>query len=60
MLYKLAAKSFKTIKGATFVYFFSLTLSTMIYYSFSAMTYDQSLIRRASQDVSIDNIFKAW
>ena len=26
----------------------------MIYYSFSAMTYDQSLVRRASPDTSID------
>lgn len=55
MLYKLAAKSFLKQSRGYLVYFFSLTLSTMIYYSFSAMTYDQSLIRRASQDVSIDN-----
>jgi len=58
MLYKLAAKSFLKQSRGYLVYFFSLTLSTMIYYSFSAMTYDQSLIRRASQDVSIDNILK--
>lgn len=55
MLYKLAAKSFLKQSRGYLVYFFSLTLSTMIYYSFSAMTYDQSLIRRASQDVAIDN-----
>ncbi|OTP09626.1 hypothetical protein A5844_002406 [Enterococcus sp. 10A9_DIV0425] len=58
MLYKLAVKSFLKQSRGYLIYFFSLTLSTMIYYSFSAMTYDQSLIRRASQDVSINNILK--
>lgn len=54
MLYKLAVKSFFRQSRGYLVYFFSLTLSVMIYYSFSAMTYDQSLVRRASQDTSID------
>ncbi|EME8217315.1 ABC transporter permease [Enterococcus faecium] len=54
MLYKLAVKSFFRQSRGYLVYFFSLTLSVMIYYSFSAMTYDQSLVRRASPDTSID------
>lgn len=54
MLYKLAAKSFMRQSRGYLVYFFSLVLATMIYYSFSAMTYDKSLIRRTSQDFSID------
>ncbi|HFU5903167.1 ABC transporter permease [Enterococcus faecium] len=54
MLYKLAVKSFFRQSRGYLVYFFSLTLSVMIYYSFSAMTYDQFLVRRASQDTSID------
>ncbi len=54
MLYKLAVKSFFLQSRGYLVYFFSLTLSVMIYYSFSAMTYDQSLVRRASPDTSID------
>ncbi|EGP4852780.1 ABC transporter permease [Enterococcus faecium] len=53
MLYKLAVKSFFRQSRGYLVYFFSLTLSVMIYYSFSAMTYDQSLVRRASPDTSI-------
>lgn len=53
MLYKLAVKSFSAVTRLSCL-FFSLTLSVMIYYSFSAMTYDQSLVRRASQDTSID------
>lgn len=54
MLYKLAVKSFFRQSRGYLVYFFSLTLSVMIYYSFSAMTYEQSLVRRASPDTSID------
>lgn len=57
MLYKLAAKSFMRQSRGYLVYFFSLVLATMIYYSFSAMTYDKSLIRRTSQDFSIDAFF---
>ena len=57
MLYKLAAKSFMRQSRGYLVYFFSLVLATMIYYSFSAMTYDKSLIRQTSQDFSIDTFF---
>lgn len=57
MLYKLAAKSFMRQSRGYLVYFFSLVLATMIYYSFNAMTYDKSLIRRTSQDFSINAFF---
>lgn len=50
MLYKLAAKSFLRQSRGYLVYFFSLTLSTMIYYSLSTITYDQLLSRRANQE----------
>lgn len=54
MLYKLAARSLLRQSRGYLIYFFSLTFSVMIYYSFNSMTYDQSLVRRASQDGSID------
>lgn len=54
MLYKLAARSLLRQSRSYLIYFFSLTFSVMIYYSFNSMTYDQSLVRRASQDGSID------
>lgn len=56
MLYKLAAKSFLRQSRGYLVYFFSLTLSTMIYYSFSTISYDQLLNRRTQQD-SLLNVF---
>ncbi|AFM69193.1 hypothetical protein [Enterococcus hirae] len=56
MLYKLAAKSFLRQSRGYLVYFFSLTLSTMIYYSFSTISYDQLLNRRTQQD-SLFNVF---
>jgi putative ABC transport system permease protein len=56
MLYKLAAKSFFRQSRGYLVYFFCMTLSVMIYYSFNAMTYDQSLIRLAAQSLAIDNV----
>ncbi|WP_165003033.1 MULTISPECIES: ABC transporter permease [unclassified Enterococcus] len=54
MLYKLAAKSFLRQSRGYLVYFLSLTLSVMIYYSFSALTFDQTLVRRVNQDSSLD------
>lgn len=56
MLYKLAAKSFFRQSRGYLVYFFCMTLSVMIYYSFNAMTYDQSLIRLSAQSLAIDNV----
>ncbi|MEY8446303.1 ABC transporter permease [Enterococcus ratti] len=57
MLYKLAAKNFLQQSRGYLVYFFSLTLSTMIYYSFSAITYDRLLSRRTNTDVLFNTFF---
>ena len=53
MLYKPAVKSFSAVTRLSCL-FFQFDFIRTIYYSFSAMTYDQSLVRRASQDTSID------
>ena len=55
MLYRLASRSFMQQLRIYFGYFLSMSIAVMIYYSFSAMTYDQPLLRRASQDVRIEN-----
>ncbi|MBF8807649.1 MAG: ABC transporter permease [Enterococcus lacertideformus] len=57
MLYKLAAKSFLRQSRGYLVYFFSLTLSTMIYYSFSAITYDRLLSQRTNHDDVFSTFF---
>ncbi|MGM0123602.1 hypothetical protein IGI37_000974 [Enterococcus sp. AZ194] len=58
MVYKLAARSFFRQLQVYFGYFVSMAIAVMIYYSFSAMTYDQPLLRRASQDVRIESFLR--
>ncbi|KAF1297089.1 hypothetical protein BAU15_05930 [Enterococcus sp. JM4C] len=58
MVYRLAVRSFLKQLQVYFGYFLSMAVAVMIYYSFSAMTYDQPLLRRASQDVRIESFLK--
>lgn len=57
MLYKLTAKSFLRQSRGYLVYFFSLTFSTMIYYSLSTITHDEILNRRTSQESLFNGFF---
>lgn len=56
MLYKLSWRSFLKQFRNYGVYLISITMAVMIYYSFNAMTHDQPLTKRASQDIKIENI----
>lgn len=56
MYAKLAWRSFLKQFRNYAVYFLATTLAVMIYYSFSAMTFDQPLIKQAAQDVRIDGV----
>ncbi|BCA85255.1 ABC transporter permease [Enterococcus saigonensis] len=56
MLYKLTWRSFIKQARNYGVYLISITMAVMIYYSFNAMTHDQPLTKRASQDIKIENI----
>lgn len=54
MLSKLAIKNVKTQFRHYFMYFVSMAFSVMVYYSFISMSYDQSLLERATNDMRID------
>ncbi|MBO0449760.1 FtsX-like permease family protein [Enterococcus sp. MJM12] len=56
MLYKLSWRSFLKQFRNYGIYLISITMAVMIYYSFNAMTHDQPLTKRASQDIKIENI----
>lgn len=56
MLFRLAFKSFKKQVRSYLIYFLSMVLAVAIFYCFSALTYDQTIIVRASQDLRIEQI----
>ena len=56
MLFKIMWRSFFKQSRNYLVYFLCMVTSVMIFYSFSAMTYDQPLANRASQDIQISNV----
>ena len=53
MIFSLFWKNFKAQFHGYLVYFFSMTFAVVVYYCFSAITYNQPLVSRAGQDVSI-------
>ncbi|MBP2099979.1 ABC transporter permease [Enterococcus rivorum] len=53
MISSLFWKNFKAQFHGYLVYFFSMTFAVVVYYCFSAITYNQPLVSRAEQDVSI-------
>ncbi|WP_243430619.1 hypothetical protein DOK78_002837 [Enterococcus sp. DIV2402] len=56
MLFKIIWRSFLRQTRNYVVYFLSMTTAVMIFYSFSAMTYDQPLTLRARQDIQIEGV----
>lgn len=56
MLFKIIWRSFLRQTRNYIVYFLCMMTSVMIFYSFSAMTYDQPLTRRARQDIQIEGV----
>lgn len=54
MLSKLALKNVKTQFRYYLMYFVSMAFSVMVYYSFVSMSYDESLLNRAANDMRID------
>ncbi len=56
MLFKIIWRSFLRQTRNYVVYFLCMMTAVMIFYSFSAMTYDQPLTRRAQQDIQIDRV----
>ena len=56
MLFKIIWRSFLRQTRNYIVYFLSMTTAVMIFYSFSAMTYDQPLTVRARQDIQIEGV----
>ncbi|MGX7142041.1 ABC transporter permease [Enterococcus saccharolyticus] len=56
MLFKIIWRSFLRQTRNYIVYFLSMTTAVMIFYSFSAMTYDQPLTLRARQDIQIEGV----
>lgn len=53
MIFSLSFKSFKAQFRNYLIYFISMTFAVMVYYCFSAIAYNQPLVRRAGQDVQI-------
>uniref|UniRef100_UPI00403F8A48 FtsX-like permease family protein n=1 Tax=Candidatus Enterococcus willemsii TaxID=1857215 RepID=UPI00403F8A48 len=56
MLFKIIWRSFLRQTRNYVVYFLCMMSSVMIFYSFSAMTYDQPLVHRAQQDIQIGGV----
>lgn len=56
MLFKIGWRSFFHQIRNYMVYLICMMVAVMIFYSFSALSYDQSLIRRVQQDVQIESI----
>ncbi|MGX7352350.1 FtsX-like permease family protein [Enterococcus canis] len=54
MLFRLALKNLRKQFRDYLVYFASLIFAVVIYYSFSALTYNQPLVHRANQNVRIE------
>ena len=54
MIFKLAKKNLKGQFLNYLVYFVSMTFAVVVYYCFSAITYNRTLLRRAGQDIHID------
>ncbi|MEI5993221.1 ABC transporter permease [Candidatus Enterococcus mansonii] len=55
MIFRLSWKNFKGQFLNYLVYFVSMTFAVVVYYCFSAITYNRSLISRAGQEVHINN-----
>jgi putative ABC transport system permease protein len=55
MIFKYSFKSFKAQFYNYLIYFVSMTFAVMVYYCFSAITYNQPLARRAGQNIQIAN-----
>lgn len=53
MLAKIAWRGFKKHAQNYLFYFFSMVFAVMVYYSFTAMTYEQPLIRGAGQSTRL-------
>ena len=53
MLIKLIWHGFKKQLSNYLVFFFSLIFAVMVYYSFTAMTYEQPLIRSAGKNTQL-------
>lgn len=56
MLFRLTWRSFLKQYRSYAIPFLCMTLAVMSFYSFSAITYDQLLIERASQDIQLDSV----
>lgn len=54
MIFNLSWKNFKGQFLNYFVYFVSMTFAVVVYYSFSAITYNRTLANRVGQEVHID------
>ena len=53
MLISLIWRGFKKQLGNYLIFFFSLIFAVMVYYSFTAMTYEQPLIRSAGKNTQL-------
>lgn len=53
MLIKIVWRSFKKQLSNYLIFFFSLIFAVMVYYSFTAMTYEQPLIRSAGKNTQL-------
>jgi len=53
MIFKFSFKSLKAQFRNYLIYFVSMTFAVMVYYCFSAITYNQPLVRRAGQNIQI-------
>ncbi|MHC5248858.1 FtsX-like permease family protein [Enterococcus sp. LJL90] len=56
MLFRLAFKSFRRQVRSYLIYFLSMILAVTIFYTFSALTYNDAIIVRANQDIHLSQV----